>query len=293
MKLKTRDGPILFALLVLLGLIVSACGTATPSPGDVAVQQTVQAVQVCGTAVALNMANPCAPTSTPTPIPTATPIPSPTPMPFNGWKQFTEQGEWVRDMPPGFVPSCEGAGEVMGCPGWMYIEYINGVPVNGSMTGTPGYWPYVLFGVPLIVLVFVFLYYYAYQSTAQDRAAAKVMLAMGAAFTGQQLKSLQAPKAEGENTSLARRVPRERVRDQALTRKQLAEYLDAYAQEHPVPEAFVKEVSGELNQLPETQLIPILAIQRLLKRCDSHHGTGITVLFGQFLIRKYQEERIE
>lgn len=256
----TRDGPILLLLLML-----SACGTATtPSPSDVAFAQTQQALAVCGTAVALNMPNPCAPTSTPTPIPTATPMPSPTPIPFTGIKQFTEQGEWVRDMPLGFVPQCEG---LVGCPGWMYIEYVNGVPVNGVPKGTPGYWPFILFGVPLALIAAGLLGFGIWNATASSREMARgirAMMNVQIAELGNNQRALPAPDP------------------QMVSTREFVGWITGFLREHP-NQQLATYLRDALQPVSNRKMLPMAGAIELIRRFDETNGSNVVLLFTQYL----------
>lgn len=187
-------------IILLLG--VTACGTATPmSPVEVQMTSMAAQAQACATLQAIGTPYPCnPPTATSTPQPTPTLPPTPTATPFSGWKQFTEDGQYVGDMPAGFEPPCEG---VVGCPGKLYIQYVNGVPVSGDQggtTGTPGYWPWLLVGIPVALVFFLIIGIGVYGATAPQRALAESikMTAKVQAklleMSGLKQPALQAPK---------------------------------------------------------------------------------------------------
>lgn len=191
-----------YGWIILLMGVISACGTATPmSPVEVQMTSMAAQAQACATLQAIGTPYPCnPPTATSTPQPTPTMVPSPTATPYSGWKQFTEDGQFVADMPPGFEPPCEG---VVGCPGKLYIQYVNGVPVSGDQggtTGTPGYWPWLLVGIPVALAFFLIIGIGVYGATAPQRALARSieMTAKVQAklleLSGLKQPALQAPK---------------------------------------------------------------------------------------------------
>lgn len=271
----SRWGP--FVLLVSLILLLAACAPATQSPGDLAIQRTMQAVQVCGTAVALNMPNPCAPTPTPSPLPTATQPPTPTAIPFTGWRQYTEDGEYVRDMPSGWEPSCDsGATKIVGCPGKTYIKYVNGMPVppdQGGLAGTPGYWPYVLIGVPAAIALLVLLFYTAFQNTAPFRAAAEATRQMAKSF-GQTSDSQQAALPEHAGV-----LPY--VELKKLITGFLATRRDHVAQFRPIATQF-------LGGYRDSDEVPFTVGLAVFHEYDRRHKAGLAKQFGDFLVQHHK-----
>lgn len=188
-------------IILLVGVTISACGTATPmSPVEVQMTSMAAQAQACATLQAIGTPYPCnPPTATLQPTSTPTPLPTPTATPYSGWKQFTEDGQFVRDMPSGFEPPCDG---VVGCPGKLYIQYVNGVPVSGDQggtTGTPSYWPWLLVGIPVALVFFLIIGIGVHGATAPQRALARSIELIGKAqaklleMSGMQ-PSLPAPK---------------------------------------------------------------------------------------------------
>lgn len=267
MKSLIRYGP----LVLLFTFMLAACGTQpTPSAGDIAVQQTVQAAQVCGTAVALNMANPCAPTATSTPPPTPTTIPSPTATPFNltGWTRVTELGE--TPMPQGFEPDCTG---LVGCPDKMYRQYVNGVPVpseQGGVAATPGYWPYALLIIVALVVGVPIVVYGIWQSTAMSREMAKTVRVM---------RNLQIAN------SSHRRALADPDAPQSVTIRDLGLWIKGFLAKYPNPALYAyTERALQQARAQNLQTVPMETAIRLIKQFDeTHKDSQVLALFTQHL----------
>lgn len=265
----------LFGLLVLFSVVVAACGTApTPSPAEVALQQTQQALVVCATAVSLGMQNPCV---SPTPMPTSTPTPLPTPTatPVTGWKQFTDDGKYIKDMPAGFVPDCGG---VVGCPGYMYIQYVNGFPVGNPPTGTPSYWPYLLVGTPVLIVVLALLFFSAYGMAAPQRAIAKATLLMAEAYA-KSMNQIQSAPQLGTSGVPNQGIPEEFIRG----------CLEGFSEQQNVPRDFRHTVLGQLREYRRGDFIPLTTIQQVLLGYDKEHETQLARPFGEYISAHAQE----
>lgn len=276
-------------LILLVGVILSACSTApTPSASDIALQQTQQALYVCGTAVALDMPNPCQPTPTSTPIPptfTPTPPPTPTATLVTGWVHYPESGG-ATVMPYGFEPNCGGA---VGCPGSSYTYFINGVPQNGvpgGTTGTPGYWPWFLVGVPIALVIFGMLYLSAWGNTAPQRAIAKVTLLMGEAFASTLGSSGQPQLASPQAMTGMMQEP-------GIPVEFLATLLGQFMQSHEVPSEFKPEIGNQLKLYTKGQLVPLVTIQAMLLAFDNAHGSDVAKRVSKYIAHSIKRNERE
>lgn len=194
-------------IILLVGVILTACGTPTPmSPVEVQMTSMAAQVQACATLQAIGTPYPCnPPTSTPTPPPTPTLPPTPTKIPFTGWVLYPNDGKGERqEMPPGFIPPCQDTTvEIVGCPGEMYIYEINGVPQppeQGGFQATPGYWSWLPFVILGGIGFFVIIGIAMYGATAPQRALAESIKATSKVqaklleMSGLSQPALQAPK---------------------------------------------------------------------------------------------------
>lgn len=271
---KSRWGP--FVLLVFL---LAACATPTPI-GPVEAQMTSMAAQVqaCATLQSLGTPYPCnPPTATPTPPPTATPPPTPTEIPFTGWMHYPEGGG-PEKMPYGWEPDCGG---VVGCPGNAYRYFINGVPQGpdpDTYKGTPGYWPWVLGGIPAFIAICVLMYVSAYGMAAPQRAAAKVMLLMGQAYAdAARAGSAMLPPPQDPEKIQARR---------------LIFMLEKFNQANPVPWEYLVCLGQMLgSRFKQNDRIPLVVALQMLKACDRKYGVNITQSFGEFLTEQLSIRR--
>ncbi len=211
------------------------------------------------------------PTETPTQSPTPSVTPSPTATPFTGWKQFTEDGVFVRDMPLGWNPVCGG---VLGCPGKLYIQYVNGASVSGKsgQSGTPGYWPWLLFGTIGGLILAILLYVAFWGISAPQRAIAKVTVQIGQAYAAMLMKQGQAQQT----------LPAPGTSD-GIPVETLAKWLVKYMQAHQVPSEFRPEIGNQLRQYTKGQLIPISVILAMLQGFDRRHNTDVSPGFGRFV----------
>lgn len=258
--------------ILVAGMIVASCGT-TPTPAsDVEVQMTSMAAQVqaCATLQSLGTPYPCnPPTSTPTPIP---PTSTPTATPFTGWMQYVESGG-ATPMPPGYEPNCDG---VVGCPRYSYTYFVNGVPQNGvpgATTGTPGYWPYVLVGVPVGIGILALLFFSAYGMAAPQRAIAKATLMMAAAYA-KTMEQVQTP-------ALSSGAPD--AGNMGIPIEFLGKCLMSFSREHEVPADFKQHVVSQLRTYRRGDLVPLVTIQQLLLGYDREHNTELARPFGEYI----------
>lgn len=267
---------IISTLILLLGVIMTACGTPTPM-GPVEQQMTAMAAQVqaCATLQSLGTPYPCnPPTSTPTPIP---PTPTPTATPFTGWMYYPESGG-ATPMPPGFEPAaCDN--KVIGCPGQSYRYFIDGVPQGpdaNTYKGTPAYWPYVLVGVPVLIVVLGLLFFSAYGMAAPQRAIAKATLMMAAAYA-KTMEQMQNAPALGSGTGAPD------ANNMGIPIEFLGKCLLAFAQEHDVPRDFKHSMIAQLRSYRRGDLVPLVTIQQLLLGYDKEHETKLARPFGEYI----------
>ncbi|MCL4200219.1 hypothetical protein KJZ67_02660 [Patescibacteria group bacterium] len=254
-------------IILLLG--VTACGTATPmSPVEVQMTSMAAQAQACATLQAIGTPYPCnPPTATSTPQPTPTMVPSPTATPYSGWKQFTEDGQFVADMPPGFEPPCEG---VVGCPGKLYIQYVNGVPVSGDQggtTGTPGYWPWLLVGIPVALAFFLIIGIGVYGATAPQRALAKSIELVGKA----QAKLL-------EMSGMQPSLPAPKDVKAHVVWSYIQRFIKAYNPD-PQFEPFMRQ---RLSAFRRDDLVPLGDFAAWVHQFDADHETNVVEAYSAF-----------
>lgn len=265
-------------LILLVGVILSACGT-TPTPiGPVEAQMTSMAAQVqaCATLQSLGTPYPCnPPTQTPTPVP---PTFTPTATPFTGWMYYQEGGG-ATPMPYGFEPSaCDN--KVVGCPGQSYRYFSNGVPQGpdaNTYKGTPGYWPYVIVGVPVGIAVLALLFFSAYGMAAPQRAIAKATLLMAQAYASS-LGQIQGNPALPAN-----------VEKEALPIESVAKLLGEFMKVYDVPHDFRRIIGGQLKQYRRGDVVPLVALYSMLRSFDKEYSSNVAQPFGQFLIEHAHE----
>jgi len=259
-------------IILLAGVIVSACGT-TPTPvGPIEVQMTSMAAQVqaCATLQSLGTPYPCnPPTATSTPIP---PTSTPTPPPFTGWMYYREGGG-ATQMPYGFEPlACDN--KLVGCPGQSYRYFVNGVPQGpdaNTYKGTPSYWPYILVGVPVGVAVLVLLFFSAYGMAAPQRAIAKATLLMAQAYAST-LGQVQGNPALPSSVDNA-----------ALPVEFLARLLGDFMKGYEVPHDFKRVIGSQLRQYRKGDLVPLVTFQQMLRSFDKEHSANVAQPFGDYL----------
>lgn len=253
-------------IILLLGVMITACGTATPV-GPIEVQMTSMAAQAqaCATLQAIGTPYPCnPPTATSTPQPTSTPTKAPTATPYTGWVHYPEGGG-ATQMPPGFEPDCQG---VVGCPWNSYTYFQDGVPQNGVPGGTQGSSGsglrlLIKIGILAVVLFFVVVGVSAWGATAPQRALAETIRQQAKVVTAGFL-----PVSNMPHLSLPAPT--------AVKARQLAAHLDGFIKYSNAPDEFKVMLGKRLQQRwVVDEPIPMSVLAGWLTTYDRRYGSDM------------------
>jgi hypothetical protein len=157
---------------ILVSLFVSGCAMTKEEAAQATavalashVEQAVATLVRAGTPLPTHTPIP----PTPTPRPTSTATPTPTATPFTGWVRYeSATGKELGRLPKGVSPP----NDVVGDPGATYVHFTNGRE-DGDPVETPAWWPLVLGGIPVLLLlalgIFGALLWFGYSVRKEER----------------------------------------------------------------------------------------------------------------------------